>query len=623
MRGFPGFMKPQAAPSAPSMPAPRPSMPAVSLPTPARMPALPPLAVTRPNTVAIVMRNLQSALEPGVDSPPPTPQAFPGFVSRSFHQLPQYQPSASSDQQLHHLAQLLQKGLAQAPASERRRLERTPETHPKAPFQQPAQAAKTPPRGAASRAGKKPRGPGAARPQATRAPHQAQAPKAQAPKTQTPPALKPQAMKPQNLAPKTDHPQAHKPQAQKPPIQVKAPPIKLPQAPQLAAPQPAVAPKPAAKAETAPAKAPTLPNQPPLMEKAPEVRALPVEARPAPGTQAAPEAAPAKALESKVLDRKAVPSEAAPVSSPARPEKSPTPVAQSLPAQETPKSLAAAAPDRNAPKQPPLERLEVKAPSTLSEVQRQQIQPLPTPTLKDPVALAQQCGLSYSSQFGQGQGGGQQGRQQQHQEQPDPEEEEDCDDTFEGGSAAGSGHGRGHAMGGPRPGMQWWHFTGQPGPSDLHLEMDWLAGTEATETVLAFSSELREVSPKPLPQRSSTEVIENLPNSYRVSAAEGRSQGEFTDCPPRHQHQQWTRDGSTRGQEQTTSEEALPAPAPTPEPWPPGCALLTLQWLQSDARFIAYRVFLTNCATVSVSAAVCRLRDFAPVPSGAYRVLAA
>ena len=162
--------------------------------------------------------------------------------------------------------------------------------------------------------------------------------------------------------------------------------------------------------------------------------------------------------------------------------------------------------------------------------------------------------------------------------------------------------------------------------------MDWLTGGEAAQTVMAFSSELREAN-HALQQKPCSPIIPLGKVEESIKPARGRGNGEFSDSPPRRDdHQEATI--PVPPQQTVTAEVACDLPeiclccgAQLGDLDPRRCpdclranALETLKLLTHDGNYLEYRIFPTVCRVAVTSQGVYRLRDFASVPRGAYWV---
>ena len=583
MRGFPGFVNQKVGggpvaspalpanslPSAPKLPnlnAPAvPTMPVLARPVPVVVvPVVPVVAVmaTRPATVATVTRNLQAALGPELPTTTaPTTKGFPGFVSRNFNQVSQHQPSTSNAAMLNGLANLMSKPAP--PAPDRR----------------------------------------------------------QAPRPAAPPAAPPASPPSSPPAPQSARPLVKIPEAPKAIPQPLARPMDLPRPPVLARPvlaQPTKAPQPPAQPKIPGLKAAELPKLPalnlpklaapelPKLQPVPEVAQKRSLAQKPVESQATVKAAEKKAPEAQATEVKTgvetpkVETKIPEVKPTKENQQAPRPSTENKPNErvEGPKAANAVSVSVSAPARattPTPEKAVTRAENTelkVGEAQRQQVTSQQTPSTREQLTLAQQCGagLSAGGGHGQGGGGGQQGRRQRQQDQQ------------EGEVAIDEIHGA-DALGGDDQ-VQWWHLRGE-------------------ENVHAFSSELREAmhafrSPQDLPNIEFTPVR---------SQSKERGQ-ERPQTPPVVVEEEAQRlDGVTlQGNDGLCLACGNELGGLDPRRCP-AClkqaALETLVWLQADPRFIAYRVFLTLCRQPVSSRAVYRLRDFASLPQRAYCVQAA
>lgn len=577
MRGFPGFMNQKLGGGAPVALMPMPMLPkAPTLLTPS-LPQMPVLArpvitvptppptpivivpVVRTVTVATVTRNLQAALGPEAPPPAPTSQGFPGFISRNFNQVSQHQPGASTSNHLSGLANLFNQP---TPAAPQRRQARPVPARPAAPVVANPVAPAARPAVATPVAIKKPEPPKASPPQS------------ELPKPVITPQSKVVPPKPaaQSVlqARQPEAPQAPKMAAQELPKQVAT--LKVKEEEQKKPPVAFVRSGKLGEAKGTAAKTTGIASvQPKTAEAKAPAEVLKVEAK-APAAEAKPaqEAETNKpAAEIKNIDR---------VEGPAAVTKAPAAAARLTPPANLEK-VAQIRPEAN----------EIK----IGEVQRQQVNSLQAPVSREQMEMAQQSGAGLSAGGGSGQGGG--GSQQRRQQRQQQEGEEGLEEV--GGA---------EALGGDDQ-VQWWHLRGQ-------------------DNLRALSSELREAM---FLLRTPQRPLGVDPKEVRIQKT-CRRQQELVEQP----------------QVQVREQEQPPVSADQVELEAtdlcrscgndlkgrdsrrcPSClrqaALATLDLLENDGRFIAYRVFLTVCRQPVASRAVYRLRDFNSLPSGAYCVQAA
>lgn len=449
-------------------------------------------------------------------------------------------------------------------------------------------------------------------PPTTTSPERRQAPRPalERPKVTTPqplpaPALskKPDPPKAPTLAPKVAQASPKPRAAEQPkpsPAPVKSQAVTTPAAPP--APQPPLARKPETAKVPAPAKPPAPAAAAPTSNPSPTSPSptrptpanpvpVPSGAKPAAESKTAPETAPQNELK---VEAKPPLLEKQPVRQ-AEPPK-PGQEARNQDRVENPTSLTKAIlPSPAGPRPAESEKLAQTRPELsevkVGEVQRSQVNALQAPGAREQMTLVQEngAGLSAGGGFGSGGGGGQQGRQRRRQDEQDGPEQ----------------IGTAEMLGGDEH-TEWWLLRGE-------------------ENLRALSSELREAMFfLRAPQRRLGEDFEQARKRQKAEQ-QAPKQPVQTEIRGREENQQ-TGDRV----EMEVIELCLTCGNDLGGLDPrrcPAClcqaAQATLELLQADPRFLAYRVFLTACRQPVASQAVYRLRDFASLPSGAYCVQAA